>query len=122
MKQHVYRLTSPPPSDNRLKAVANGRMIATKEYREWKMEAGWEIRVQRAEQGEVENYPVSVTVSVHDDSWEQHRRDIGNVVKAICDVLVAQGVLKDDNVKFVNETRAIYGHGAPSYVIRIEEP
>lgn len=122
MKQHVYRLTSPPPSDNRLKAAVNGRMIATKFYRDWKEEAGWEIQAQRAEQGEVENYPVSVTVSVHDDSWAQHRRDIGNVVKACCDLLVSQGVLQDDNVKYVNETRAIYGHGKPSYVIRIEEP
>ena len=122
MKIHTYRLTSPPPSDNRLKAAVNGRLISTSFYREWKEEAGWEIQAQRAEQGEVENYPVTVRVSVKDDSWASHRRDIGNVVKAICDVLVAQGVLKDDNVNYVNETRAIYGRGAPSYVVTIEEP
>lgn len=122
MTTHIYRLTSPPPSDNRLKAAVNGRLIATKFYREWKEEAGWEIQAQRAEQGEVENYPVSVTVSVHDDSWAKHRRDIGNVVKAVCDVLVAQGVLKDDNVNYVSETRAIYGRGKPSYTVRITEP
>lgn len=122
MRTHTYLLNSSPPSDNRLKAAVNGRLIATKFYREWKETAGWEIQVQRASQGEIENYPVKVTVSVHDNSWASHRRDIGNVVKAVCDVLVAQGILKDDNVNYVSETHAIYGRGAPSYVITIEEP
>lgn len=122
MKTYTYRLTNPPPSDNRLKAAVNGRLISTKFYREWKEEAGWEIQMQRASQREVENYPVAVTVTVHDNSWAAHRRDIGNVVKAICDVLVSQGVLKDDNVNFVNETHAVYKRGAPSYVITITEP
>lgn len=122
MRTHTYRLSAPPPSDNRLKAAVNGRMISTSFYREWKEAVGWEIQAQRGRQVEIVNYPVTVRVSVKDDSWAAHRRDIGNVVKAVCDLLVSQGVLKDDNVNYVSETRAIYGHGAPSYVITIEEP
>lgn len=122
MKEHVYRLTSPPPSDNRLHRIARGRIINSEEYETWMQSAGWEIQQQKHTNPEIEVYPVSIRVIVHDDEWEKKGRDIGNIAKAIGDLLKHQNVILDDSVRYVWEFRCIYGHGSPSYVIRIQEP
>jgi Holliday junction resolvase RusA-like endonuclease len=122
VKIHTYRLTSPPPSDNRLHRVARGRIINSEEYNTWMASAGWEIQEQKHTNPQIEAYPVSIRVSVHDDSWETKGRDIGNVAKAIGDLLKHQAVIIDDSVRHVWEFRCVYGHGAPSYVVTIEEP
>ncbi len=122
MTTHTYRLTAPPPSDNRLHRVARGRIINSEEYTTWMQSAGWEIQEQKKNNPVIEAYPVSIRVTVHDDEWEKKGRDIGNIAKAIGDLLKHHQVILDDSVRYVWEFRCIYGHGAPSYVIRIEEP
>lgn len=122
MTTHIYRLTAPPPSDNRLHRVANKRIINSDEYNTWMNSAGWEIQAQKHANPQIVSYPVSVTVSVHDNEWEKNGRDIGNIAKAVGDLLKHQNVIVDDSVRYVTEFRCIFGHGAPSYVIRIEEP
>lgn len=121
MKQHVYRLTSPPPSDNRLHRIARGRIINSAEYVKWLEAAGWEIQEQKHTNPQIVSYPVAIVVSVHDDQWEVKGRDIGNIAKGIGDLLKHQAVIVDDSVRYVDDFRCIWGHGAPSYVVRIVE-
>lgn len=122
MKEHVYRLSAPPPSDNRLHRVARGRIINSEEYNTWMQSAGWEIQSQKHTNPQIEAYPVSIRVSVHDDEWETKGRDIGNIAKAIGDLLKHQNVIIDDSVRYVWEFRCIYGHGVRRYTIHIVEP
>jgi crossover junction endodeoxyribonuclease RusA len=80
-----------PPSVNSLYRNVPGRGRAkTERYKTWLTAAGWEIRRQRP--GRIEG-PYSLTIIV---KRKNKRADLGNLVKAVEDILVAHRVIEDD--------------------------
>jgi Holliday junction resolvase RusA-like endonuclease len=87
-----------PPSSNNLFLNVRGRgRVLTKEYREWREEAGWTLAAQRARKL---TQPVTVAVELNPPS--KHAFDLDNRAKALMDLLVLHGVIPDDSIKFVH--------------------
>ena len=83
-----------PPSVNNLFINVPGRgRIRSPKYRAWQSEAGWRLRHQRA-------IPIKgpVTVEIVAIRPDARRRDIDNLAKAVCDLLVANNVIEDDRM------------------------
>lgn len=83
-----------PPSVNNLFINVPGRgRIRSPKYRAWQSEAGWRLRLQRA-------LPIKgpVTVEIVAIRPDARRRDIDNLSKAICDLLVANNIIEDDRM------------------------
>lgn len=89
------RLSLPyPPSVNGLtfnakKGAGKGR-VATEAYNAWKQAAG--TRVKDSHRAGFGRYYLNIAVRRPDE----RRRDLGNLEKAISDLLVAHGVVQDD--------------------------
>jgi Holliday junction resolvase RusA-like endonuclease len=79
------------PSVNRLwRNVAGLGRVRTTDYRRWLKAAGWELVVQRMR-------PISGHVAVRIFAGPtERRRDLDNVPKAVCDLLVVQEIIEDD--------------------------
>lgn len=93
-----------PPSVNALYANVAGRgRVKTARYRTWINAAGWDVSAQRPE-------PVPGHIAVtYRIPWptDKRRRDIGNLEKAISDLLVKHQLIDDDS-KIV-DLRIAYG-------------
>jgi Holliday junction resolvase RusA-like endonuclease len=82
-----------PPSVNRLwNTTKTGRMHRTPKYREWQEEAGWVVREQVRGKSISGEYTIEI-IAVKPD---KRRRDLGNLEKAISDLLQEVGVIEDD--------------------------
>lgn len=90
----MIRIVLPfPPSVNRLwKTKKDGGMYRSKEYADWRKHTLWAIAAQIKGQKIKGEYALEV-VAVKPD---KRRRDIGNLEKAISDILQAAGVIEDD--------------------------
>jgi crossover junction endodeoxyribonuclease RusA len=86
-------LTLPfPPSVNALtRNVPGVGRVKTARYKAWITEAGWEARRQHA--GKVLG-PYALTIIAKRP--DARRRDLGNLEKAISDLLVSLGIIEDD--------------------------
>ena len=87
-------LTLPfPPSVNRLwKTKKNGGMYRSAEYKAWRQHALWAI--QSRTKGDHIKGPYKLEImAVRPD---KRRRDIGNLEKAVSDILQAANVIEDD--------------------------
>lgn len=94
-----------PPSANHLRIPVRGRLISSKEYRDWQEQAVWLIKRAMTP---VEQYPITVWITLH---TRNSRRDIDNAVKPTLDALVKAGILKDDNLACVNRLFVTYQPG-----------
>ena len=82
-----------PPSVNRLwRASAGGRMYRSKEYNDWRDAAGWAISSQAKGKGIKGEYILEIRAVKPD----KRRRDLGNLEKAISDLLQEVKVIEDD--------------------------
>ena len=88
------RLSLPyPPSVNRLwRSSAGGRMYRSKEYNSWRDAAGWSVSSQAKGKGIKGFY----TLEVRAVKPDKRRRDLGNLEKAISDLLQEVKVIEDD--------------------------
>lgn len=86
----------PPPLSACFNNVPGKGRVPTARYKAWTTEALWTIRAQKPRKHEGE-----VSVSVGLVAPDKRARDAGNLDKAICDVLVKAGVIKDDSNKYV---------------------
>lgn len=82
-----------PPSVNMLYSnVANRGRVKTKKYRTWLREAGLSIAQAK---------PVSILgkyrLHIRFERPDNRRRDLGNLLKAIEDILVEHGIVEDDS-------------------------
>lgn len=96
-----------PPSVNGLWLNVPGRGRAkTDAYRAWLQEAGWLIRAQRPR-------PISGYVALSLRAGiAPRRRDLDNLLKPICDLLVQMGVIEDDSR--IADLRARWDRDTPS--------
>lgn len=89
----MLRLTLPyPPSANNLFRNAGKRRVKTAEYAAWQTLAGMCIR--DSHRLALDSYSISICVRRPD----RRRRDLANLEKAVSDLLVAHGVVKDDSL------------------------
>jgi crossover junction endodeoxyribonuclease RusA len=81
-----------PPSTNNLFA-GKARRYVSKSYKAWREEAGWTLEQQEP----IERFtgPVSLTLAL--GRPDKRRRDLSNFVKAIEDLCVTHGIIRDDS-------------------------
>lgn len=78
-----------PPSVNALFFNAKKGRVRTSIYNDWRTEAGWILKMQKAQ---AISGPVSLAYQVEDKG----RADLGNLEKAITDLLVTHGMIEGD--------------------------
>ena len=93
-RPNVLKILMPyPPSINRLwRASKRGGVYKSQEYRDWQTEARWEIDKQIKKQRVSGHYKLTILVVRPD----KRRRDLGNLEKAISDILVMTNTIDDD--------------------------
>lgn len=89
-------LPFPPPLSACFSNVPGKGRVPTSRYKKWTEEALWTIRAQKPRK-----HAGEVSVSVGLVAPDKRARDAGNLDKAICDVLVKAGVIKDDSNRYV---------------------
>jgi Holliday junction resolvase RusA-like endonuclease len=93
-----------PPSTNNLTANAARGRVKTQEYESWISRAGWALNQAGYHPGKLlTDRPVSVTCQIYGGKGVSEARDGDNTQKAVQDLLVAQGLLKDDNLRYVQK-------------------
>jgi Holliday junction resolvase RusA-like endonuclease len=94
----VIRLTLPyPPSVNATHRAVNGRVILSKRYRDWILEAGKAVAAQlpaQFPQVPLKHYRLWIEATPPD----LRRRDLGNLEKPTSDLLQRAGVIEDDRM------------------------
>lgn len=83
-----------PPSVNQLYSNASGiGRVKTKAYRSWENEAGLRLNLARPA-------PIKgpFTIEIQAKRPNARRRDLGNLEKAVSDLLVKHGVIEDDSL------------------------
>lgn len=101
-----------PPSVNALFANASKGRTVTKAYATWRNAAGWEVRAQRAVKV---RGPVDLAYTIEDGST---KADLGNLEKAVTDLLVDLDVIDGDGPKTVRSIKLQWG-GLPGLTIEI---
>lgn len=116
-----------PPSTNALfKTLRTGRRAKSAAYKDWLLEAGWRLRMQKP--AKVPGFVV-LLISVDRDSMAA---DIDNRCKALIDLLVAHKIIDDDKhvtalaiswaAPQLGEARVLITPTAPMHVQFLPEP
>lgn len=82
-----------PPSTNGLYKNVKGGRVKTARYVAWQVLATLQLRQQRPTPVSG-RYRLSLTL----DAPDARRRDADNLIKAVSDLLVSQGVISDDHM------------------------
>lgn len=84
-----------PPSVNLLwRATKDGKVYRSAKYMEWRKLAMWQIAGQAKGQKHIGAYKLTI-LAVRPD---KRKRDLGNLEKAISDILVSQNLVEDDSL------------------------
>ena len=111
----VVRLPFPPPlSACFTNAPGRGR-VPTQRYKAWQDEALWEIKAQKAR-------PITgrVTVYARLVPPDKRNRDLGNLDKAIADILVKAGLIEDDGSKCLRKITYEWMDEGPACTVLIQ--
>ena len=91
----MIELTLPyPPSVNRTLRAVNGRVILSKRYRDWILEAGRAVAAQVQGEPKIDRYWLWIEAIAPD----RRRRDLDNLLKPTSDLLKRAGVIQDDSL------------------------
>lgn len=94
-----------PPSANNIFANVPGRgRVKSDRYRTWKQAAGWCVKAQI--NGARIRGPVALTYTIEDGG---SRADLGNLEKALTDLLVELNVIDGDGPKTVRSIKLQWG-------------
>jgi crossover junction endodeoxyribonuclease RusA len=96
---------------------AQGRGRApTPRYKAWQTEALWSIKAQHIK-------PIGgrVSVFIRLVAPDKRHRDAGNCDKAIGDILVKAGIIKDDSNRFIRRLTYEWADDGPPCVVVIQE-
>lgn len=90
----MIELTLPyPPSVNRTLRAVGGRVILSKRYRDWILEAGAAVAAQQPAQAPLKHYRLWIDATPPD----RRARDLDNLIKPTSDLLKRAGVIEDDS-------------------------
>lgn len=89
----TFTLPTPPTANNLFVNVPGKGRSATAEYREWQHNAGWGVKTSIVGKP-IPDPPYKVTYIVP----RKARGDLANREKAIGDLMVKLGILKDDSL------------------------
>ncbi len=90
----MIELTLPyPPSVNSTWRAVNGRVILSKRYRDWILEAGRAVAAQLPAQAPLKHYRLWIDATPPD----RRARDLDNLIKPTSDLLKRAGVIEDDS-------------------------
>lgn len=93
-----------PPSTNQLFANVRGKgRVKTLAYRQWIMASGLILNASRSGKKLTLDAPAAVTVRIGKCN---QAKDADNHLKAVCDLLVAAGILRGDNLLHVHRVTA----------------
>lgn len=81
-------------------------ITASKRYKAWFKENTGKLFTQFAGY-RISDYPITIELTFWFDNDRRH--DLDNAAGGIMDLLVSDGILEDDNVKFVNRLIVNYG-------------
>lgn len=95
-----------PPSVNHLWATVGSRRVKTKHYKSWIDLAT--IGLLGARPHKKLWYPVEVEIRIWKCKGFSTNRDIDNIIKPVLDVLVSEGVIDGDTLKYVRKVSAEY--------------
>ena len=85
--------------------VAGVGRVKTKELKNWKLEAEWELARQNPPR-----FIGQVDISISLRYPPKGRADCSNYIKAVEDLLVTCGVIEDDSCKYVRSVAARWSH------------
>ena len=96
-------------------APGKGR-VPTKRYKAWQTEALWMMKAQRAQ-------PVDgrVSIFIRLVAPDKRHRDAGNCDKAVGDILVKAGIIKDDSNRYVRRLTYEWADEGPGCVVLIQQ-
>ena len=94
MRNATLTLNLPPSVNSAYTTSAEGKRVMTSKAREWKKQAGMDIRAQLRGIRFLGCYRLSVRAS---DVALSHDRDADNMLKSLVDAVVKSGVVLDDN-------------------------
>lgn len=96
-------------------APGKGR-VATPRYKAWQTEALWMMKAQRAK-------PVDgrVSIFIRLVAPDKRHRDAGNCDKAVGDILVKAGIIKDDSNRYVRRLTYEWADEGPGCVVLIQQ-
>ncbi len=103
-----------PPSANHLWRSGRGRVYPAPAYVDWQREAGEYVKDQPFETLKGP-YKLFITAARPDS---RRKRDLGNIEKAISDLLVKLGVVEDD--QFMDALHARWVTSGDGVAVRIE--
>ena len=106
MEQHVFddtqiqtfvtvTLPHPPSVNHAFYNLSGGGRGKTRAYKDWREEAGWEIKIQKA--GKVTG-AVAIDCRVSPVFEVKRKRDLDNFLKPLCDALVDLQLIEDDSL------------------------
>ncbi len=96
-------------------APGKGR-VPTSRYKAWQTEALWMMKAQRAQ-------PVDgrVSIFIRLVAPDKRHRDAGNCDKAVGDILVKAGIIKDDSNRYVRRLTYEWADEGPGCVVLIQQ-
>ena len=91
----MIELTLPyPPSVNATHRAVNRRVILSKRYRDWTLEAECAVAAQIQGKPLIQHYRLWIEATAPD----RRRRDLDNLLKPTSDLLKRAGVIQDDSL------------------------
>lgn len=108
-------LPFPPPLSACFTNVPGKGRVSTSRYREWQELCMWEMLRQRVK-------PVGgeVSIFVRLVAPDKRHRDAGNADKAIADILVKAGIIKDDSNRYVRRVTYEWAPDGPPCVVLVQ--
>lgn len=89
----MLTLPYPPTTNNLYRNAGSKGRVKSEQYKRWLAEAAWLVRQQRPTP-----VPGSYSLAIIADRPDRLRRDLGNIEKAISDLLKHAGVITDDSL------------------------
>jgi Holliday junction resolvase RusA-like endonuclease len=103
-----------PPSVNGLFFNRTGGRSVTRRYKEWRVEAGYELIRQRP--GRFLG-PVAITLALHEPN---RTSDLDNRIKPVLDLLVEHQVIENDDSRYVRRLSAEWDNSVSGVRVSIE--
>lgn len=94
----AFDLPMPPSVNSMFKNVPGKGRVRTKKYKAWAHEAGWMLIAQRNRTKRHHNCltgPIAIDVAAYKPASK--KRDLDNILKAICDLLTNTKTIADDS-------------------------